>query len=920
MRLVRIAAWVIIVIAAFIGCVPMPARAQTVRVGWYLIEGLQEYDASSGQYGGYNYEYLRTIAQYTGWDYEFVILPFSECMQQLETGELDIVGNLAKLPERETSFLYPVNNEGHAGPRLMTTIENVRYGYEDVSAFNGMRLGMYGASNLVQVMNRYGAAHHISWQPVYYQNQVDMISALHAGKIDAILASGTQRIPGMRVLAQLPQQDIYFVTTKGKEWVRRGLDQALSQIKFYNPNYDENLYSKYFSDKGNYIVAFTNEEQEYLARRIATGEAVLVAYDPAWIPAEYRNPDTGSLAGVMKGIFDLIGQRTGLQFKYVAADSYDTTTRQYLNQVEVYSTISYDYNWGDRFNAYLTQPIFDVQIFMVHTGDPNQFNRIAVPKGYHLTKEIMRRYKETDSSVEFVYYDTMADCIDAVINHDVGRTYINEYELNYYMDKLSRQQLNIQAVPGFTEPTSIGVSKNADPLLLSIIARSLRSIPPSEINDIIMNNTHRTVSLGLEDWIYANPFKAIGVASVFFLFVAGTLFFAYSSWQNRRQRQMFERANNAKSDFLSRISHDIRTPMNAIIGMTELAGMENRSASVADYLNKINVSSKFLLSLINDILDMAMIDKGKIVLHPEAYSLSEFSVFITSAIMPLAEAKQIHFTFDVDQDLQGIRVDPLRFNQIFMNLLSNAVKFTPEGGTVTFSLTVMGREGNDVHLCGIVKDTGIGIAPKFLDSLFEPFTQENEQHVQMTEGSGLGLAIVKRFVDALGGTITVDSVKGKGTIFTVKMILEACDVQLEVPGREILDMADLKGKQVLVVEDNEINQVIVCQLLEHYGVHCHIAANGQEALDMFTAAAPNTYDVILMDIRMPVMDGIEATYRLRHLDRADGAAIPIIALTADAYVDQRTKIMESGMTDYLAKPVQPQALLDILHKVLQNKK
>jgi len=920
MRLVRIAAWFIIVIAAFIGGVPTAAQAQTVRVGWYLIEGLQEYEPSSGQYGGYNYEYLRTIAQYTGWDYEFVILPFSECMQKLETGELDIVGNLARLPEREVIYLYPVNNEGHAGPKLMTTVHNAHYGYEDVTAFNGMRLGMYGARNMIQVMNRYGTAHHISWQPVYYQNQMDMIADLNAGKIDAILASGTQRISGMRVLAQLPQQDIYFVTTKGKEWVRQGLDQALSQIKFYNPNYDENLYSKYFSDRGNYVVAFTKEEQEYLAQRIAAGEAVLVAYDPAWIPAEYRDPNTGSLAGVMRGIFDLIGQRTGLQFKYVTADSYDETTHQYLNQVEVYSTISYDYNWGDRFNAYLTQPIFDVQIFMVHTGNPAQFNRVAVPKGYHLTKEIIRRYGGADSLVEFVYYDTMTDCIDAVTNHEVGRTYINEYELNYYMDKLSRQQLNMQAVPGFTEPTSIGVSKNADPLLLSIIARSLRSIPPSEINDIIMNNTHRPMSMGLRDWIYVNPFKAIGIASVFFLFVAGTLFFAYSSWQNRRQRQMLERANNAKSDFLSRISHDIRTPMNAIIGMTELAGMENRSDSVADYLNKINVSSKFLLSLINDILDMAMIDKGKIVLRPEAYSLREFSVFITSAIMPLAEAKQIQFIFDVNPDLQGIRVDPLRFNQIFMNLLSNAVKFTPEGGTVTFCLTVAGRKEHKIDLCGVVRDTGIGIAPEFLDSLFEPFTQENEQHVQMTEGSGLGLAIVKRFVDALGGTISVKSVKGKGTEFTIRMIVEECDVQIESPGQEILDTADLQGKQILVVEDNEINQVIVCQLLEHYGVHCQLAGNGQEALDMFTAAEPYTYDVILMDIRMPVMNGIDATRCLRRLDRADATDVPIIALTADAYINQKNQIMDSGMTDYLAKPVQPQALLDILHKVLRNQK
>jgi len=912
----RIVMTIVIALVGYFSLIPMPVQARTVRVGWYLLEGMQEYDTATGLYGGYNFAYLRTIAQYTDWDYEFVILPFNECMKQLAEGELDIVGNLTKTPERDRQFLFPDNHEGVAAPRIVTLAENTQYGYEDFSSFEGMRIGMYDSGNLTQVLSRYAADHQFKIQPVVYERH--MFSDLREGKIDAVIMISTQRVPGMRIIAQLPQQKIYFVTSRDKQWVCDGLDYAISQIKFYDVNFDEHLFEKNYIESSDAVMAFTKEERAYLDQRITSGNPVTVVYDPAWMPLEYENGSTHSMDGIMRDIFDIISKQTGLQFTYVTAANLEEIKRLYKHKAEVYSAMTYDLDWGNSLQLYLTQPIFDMQIYMVSVPGTSHLNTIAVPSGYHMTQEVLKRYGGNDSGNTFVYYDTIGDCIDAVCNHDVGRTYINEFELNYYVGQLSRKQLNMQAVAGFTEPLGIAISKQENPLLASIISRSLSSIPHSDIREIIKNNTYRVTEPDMIDLVYANPIKAITVVALFLIFSCGTLFFAYRNRKNKLQRQVLEVANASKSDFLSRMSHDIRTPMNAIMGMTALASRVNSSAKVADYLDKINTSSQFLMQLLNDILDMSMIEQGTIALHPGPYDLRKFSEFIKSSITTQVKAKRIRFIFEMDPVLRGVVVDSLRFKQIFMNLLSNAVKFTPAGGSITFSLMAEACSGHNVKICGRVRDTGIGMNREFLSHLFEPFTQEGKKHVKTAEGSGLGLAIVRRFIDSLGGTIDVASEQGKGTEFTVTMTLPTCVITERAGQVDTFSGIFLEGIRVLVVEDNEINQVITCQILESAGVTCEVAHNGLEAVQRVVDSSEHWFNLILMDIRMPVMDGIEATRRLRKLDREDARTIPIVALTADAYSNQKEAIMDSGMTGYLTKPVQPHELLQALRDILDT--
>jgi len=384
------------------------------------------------------------------------------------------------------------------------------------------------------------------------------------------------------------------------------------------------------------------------------------------------------------------------------------------------------------------------------------------------------------------------------------------------------------------------------------------------------------------------------------------------------------RANRAKTDFLSRISHDIRTPLNGIIGMTYLAGKEKNPPRTTECLAKIDTSSKFLLSLINDILDMTKAESEKIVLHPEPYPLEEFYEYLASVIRPLCQEKNQKFKVVtcVGNDFIPV-VDKLRINQIVFNLLSNAVKYTPEGGTITYQADIH-PTGNDgqIAMTMLVKDTGIGISKEFQKSLFLPFTQEGRSDTAQNRGSGLGLAIVKKLVDVMGGTIRVESSLGEGSCFTVCLTADSTQknaaLQKDGAGRQDDSGKMPEGLHALLCEDHPLNQEIARALLEEYGMLVETAENGQQGVEKFWNSPNGFYDVILMDIRMPVLNGYEATRKIRSLAREDAGTVPIVAMTADAFSDDVQKCLESGMDAHVAKPIDPALLRRVLEDVISQ--
>lgn len=385
----------------------------------------------------------------------------------------------------------------------------------------------------------------------------------------------------------------------------------------------------------------------------------------------------------------------------------------------------------------------------------------------------------------------------------------------------------------------------------------------------------------------------------------------YTVYTSMEEEMKSKQATQSKTEFLSRMSHDIRTPMNAIIGMTNLAQKEQDMDAIKKDLEHIDSSSEFLLGLINDILDLSKIESGQLELNPEPYTGGELAMAIDSIISPLMTQKEIDFQCHINCDDTCLLIDRLRFNQIFFNLLSNASKFTPRGGQVELIEEVIGNDEDVCTLRYTIRDNGIGMSQEFQENLFIPFSQERSELTANVEGSGLGLAIVKNLVDAMDGTISVKSQLGKGTEyklhFTFSIVKNVDRKEEKLPGRE-----SLEGTCILLVEDNNMNVLVAQKLLESQGCIVTVAGNGQEAVDSFRDSEEGFFDAILMDVRMPVMDGLEATRHIRVLPRMDATEVPIIAMTADAFTEEQKKTTMAGMNYHLSKPIDPKKLFKTL--------
>lgn len=383
-----------------------------------------------------------------------------------------------------------------------------------------------------------------------------------------------------------------------------------------------------------------------------------------------------------------------------------------------------------------------------------------------------------------------------------------------------------------------------------------------------------------------------------------------------------EQANTAKSEFLATISHEIRTPMNVIIGMTQLAKDEaDNHEAVLEYIDEIGLSSRHLLNLVNNVLDMSKIEKGEFSLHPQRYSFEELRKNVSTMFTPLCGQKHISFVIQEYGEQPDMMVDKMRLNQVMFNLLNNAVKYTDFGGEIQFIILNQCRE-DDIYIKFIIQDDGIGMSKEFQEQMFEPFTQENNTVVASSQGTGLGLSIAKGIVDKMGGELSVSSVIGKGTTFCVCITIPiAKDYIYKKELRSIeLQEVDFSGKRILVVEDHNVNQMIITKLLRNKGAEVLLAENGKLGVEEFAASEPGSIDAILMDVRMPEMDGLQATRAIRALRRRDAASVPIIAMTANAYDEDREKSGAAGMNCHLAKPIDTRVLYDTLEKYLSDGK
>ncbi|NLA70063.1 MAG: response regulator, partial [Clostridiales bacterium] len=386
-------------------------------------------------------------------------------------------------------------------------------------------------------------------------------------------------------------------------------------------------------------------------------------------------------------------------------------------------------------------------------------------------------------------------------------------------------------------------------------------------------------------------------------------------------------ANVAKTEFFSRMSHDMRTPMNGILGITELSKDVTDIDELQNNMDEIRNSGEFLLGLINDTLDFQKIESGKLKLEPSVVNAASVLNSIISMIKNDAVKKKINFIVE-DSDINidcNIKADSVRLKQIFLNLLSNSIKFTPEGGFVELIIRCDRRCDTKSHLIINVIDTGLGMSEKFLqDGVFTPFAQEENEVTYKYPGTGLGLSIVKQLVELMGGTISVESELGVGTKFTVELDIEKVDEKTTttttlLQNKEQIEIEkNLNSKKILLAEDHPLNARIAIKLLEKEGCNVEWVKNGQECVDVFANSKPEDFDMILMDIRMPELNGLEAAIAIRHLSNANARMIPILAMTANVYDDDIKQSYEAGMNGHISKPLQPQIMFKTMAEAFNS--
>ena len=597
-------------------------------------------------------------------------------------------------------------------------------------------------------------------------------------------------------------------------------------------------------------------------------------------------------------------------------------------KADLYGGITYDYTWAQKNNVRMTAPYMTYNYCKItnkyNIGRKRSVTKTsAMDKGIYFTDQyITGKYSDKD----IVYENDPEACLDDVRTGKADETYLNTYIAQYYLRKYKYQSLTYSQVNSASQ-ACFAESSELSPEFCTAVDKAIESISISDINNIIGNNMTVPDNDIKDEVVYHYPFLFLTVLILIVGIVISIAFLARLKKKNMiisAANKDAERANNAKTRFLSNMSHDMRTPMNAIIGLTYLAkDSADDPEAVKTYLHKINESGKFLLSLINDILDMSKIENGSMELNPEPYYVTDFADQVQTLIGDECRNKNIIFEINYDGTCEGwIKVDKIRLNQILFNLLSNSVKFTPEGGKITLILYGK-REGEDkVRVIVDETDTGCGMTEEFQKKMYDAFSQSKKGDER---GTGLGLAIVKKLVDLMNGTISVESALGKGTHFHVELMAGRCsseEIQESLSNNtdngKIKDESFLNGRKVLVCEDNKINVEIAEALLTKKGISVITAENGRIGADIFAGSEIGEFDAILMDMRMSVMDGLEATKTIRAQNREDANRVPIIAMTANAFDDDRKATADAGMNAHLSKPVEPHELYDILKMLISE--
>ena len=867
-------------------------------------------------------EFLYALSAYA--DIYVAVIPISDASSMfasLKNGTVDTLMDVVKTDERQKQYLFSDFPTGEYSLSVYVPLDSMR-NYAGISELDNMTVGVEKESCSSDMLPAYFRQHGISVKCEEYPDIKSINKAIDSGMIDAGVYA-TAVSSEYKTLLQLPPVFSYFVFRSGNPALKTRLDYAISQFSMQNPGFNQNSGGLYPLSDNQQMPVYSVEEKNYIASHPVTTVAVLRHDEPY-----FSIDQSGKYIGILPDYYQILSLQSGLHFKFKVYDNQTEANAAVKNkEADILSVFSSGPVAAHELGYRLTSSYgTSIAVLISKTGTSQKDIKKIACKGRNAN--IIQKGLDPATISKLVTYDTSYECFDALRKGNVDAIISGLPGATWTVNQADSSAYTISAISTI-ELRFCGALNFSNNILWSILNKAI-AVSNYSFNSIVTRNT-----LAENTWstfITRIPSSMLTLYTVFMLLTVIVLISAIFSLIRRQKERTqilrsqvenerkslqlasMEKSVEERNRFFSNISHDMRTPLNAIIGFADLAGQKTVSSEVQDYLIKIRQSGNLLLDLINDTLTLSKISSKKLFLCPAPVSAWELVDEVETPIRKSAEEKHITFIVDKPPRDRIILVDKLNLQKIFLNLLSNAVKYTPSGGTVEFRLHYVRSADPDPDTIVTIKDNGIGISEAFLPHIYEPFEQEH-QNGSYPSGTGLGLSIVKQLVDFMQGDIQVTSVLQKGTTFTLKFHFaetNAIPETLSIPDAKV--PVCFEGKKLLLCEDNQLNTEVACEMLKLYGFKLDTAANGNEGLQLFEKSSPYYYAAILMDLRMPVMDGYEATASIRLLQRPDAKTIPIIAMTADAFDEDIQNCLKSGMNAHISKPINPEILKKTLLK------
>ena len=917
---------------------PISAQAESsrdvVKVGFFAFEGYHMMD-EDGNRSGYGYDFLRLAARYMDVDFSYVGYDKSwdEMQEMLKNGEIDLLTSMQKTEERsdEFDFSKPI---GVSSAMLTVKSNNNSILEQEYDTYNGMKVGMLHNNSRNDDFQKLAEEKGFTYQPVYYDMESDIKEALQNGEIDAALTSSLRSIHNERVVEKFATKDFYAVVKKGNTKLLNEINYAIDQMNLAEGDWKDELNYEYYGQTEAKTLIFSEKEKEII-NQYASGEKTLtVTCNVDRNPYSYV--ENGELKGIIPDLFAELMDEAGIPYKVVIPKNRQEYEQwQAEGNIDIFmdARISSEKEI-EQIGAAVTVPYMDFGVAMVTKRDfDGTIKKLAVSK----YQGLIGIEDDLAKDAERISFDSREDAMNAVKDGKADATFVYLYTAQKFVNNDDRGSVTYTTLEEPIYPHRICIMPSAPHELSGILTKCIYAFPDSKMQSLISEyTTYKATNVTVFTLIMLHPIKSIAVLIGVIISLMCLMMILIKLREKHRlldaERKRVEEkdvlvriaqtANESKSRFLFNMSHDIRTPLNAVLGFTELAKDAIGDAEKEqDYLDKIQISGEHLLEVVNDVLEMSRVESGTIKLEEKECCMTNLIKEVLVMISDSSTKKKQILTVDTSEIAHPyVWCDGLRFKEILANLLENAVKFTPESGKITVIVKQTQDEDPEYANLSIrVKDTGCGMSAAFTEKLFQPFEREKSATVSGMKGTGLGLAVTKRYIDAMGGEILVQSEEGTGTEFEVKLHQKLASEPQKIKSEDEKKekTSSFYGKRILIAEDNELNREIEVAILEDAGFLVDQAENGQEAVDKMKASNAGYYAGVLMDIQMPVMDGYEATREIRKLDNPQLAETPIIAVSANAFDEDKEASKNAGMNAHIEKPIQLDYLFDTLRHLLK---